>query len=191
MLIQFKESRALEKEHLWIVVYCKLEESHWLLAVPKHGVIHKYFKLLVIRGYLIHFRHLFSIAFIRWKSLMKLHSWVVFIGTYVHIQGKYIELYKRTTEKEHDLGIYVYHNPLFKQMMRIISVSKGLRGQRAGERMSHSPFNWAEFTLSAQHQWQQERFYRLFPITIYRGVVPGAFHNHFYLDQSTLISLLS
>lgn len=47
------------------------------------------------------------------------------------------------------------------------------------------------FHLICQHPWQQDRFYGMLLFTIYRGVVPGAFHDHFYLYQSTLISLLS
>lgn len=45
--------------------------------------------------------------------------------------------------------------------------------------------------LICQYPWQQHWFYELPLLTIYRGVVPGAFHDHFYLYQSTLISLLS
>lgn len=95
------------------------------------------------------------------------------------------------TERGSDLVIY--HYLLFhKKAVKIISVSKRLRGQIAGgEDYFILLSNWAGFTLSAQYQWQQDRFYRLFLFTIYRGVVPGAFHDHFYLHQSTLISLLS
>lgn len=80
---------------------------------------------------------------------------------------------------------------VLQKVVKISSVSKGFRGQSAGgEDYLLLLSNWAGFTLSVQHQWQQERVYRLILFTIYRGVVPGAFHDHFYLHQSTLISLL-
>lgn len=107
-------------------------------------------------------------------------------------ESKYVELSKNP---ERENVLVMYYKDLFqkkKTVLKIISVSKGLRGQiTEGEYYLILLSNWAGFTLSAQHQWQQDRFYRLFLFTIYRGVVPGAFHDHFYLHQSTLISLLS
>lgn len=52
----------------------------------------------------------------------------------------YIELFKRTEEQEHDFS--KCHYPLFrKKEVKIISVSKGFRGQKTeGEQLSHTPF---------------------------------------------------
>lgn len=167
-----------------------IQESGWAKAQFMCG-IHINLKLLV-RGHRLHPRHLFNTASTRGESLKQLHFGVVFTVTYIHKQGKWIYWIIQENNRKRAWFGHRALSFVLKKVVKIITESKGLRGQiTGGEDYLILLSSWAGFTLSAQHQWQQERFYRLFLFTIYRGVVPGAFHDHFYLHQSTLISLLS
>lgn len=142
----------------------------------------------LVGGCHTHLRHLFSIASARWESL-ELHFSAVFAAPYAHKQGKGIHgIIQENRRKTTGFG----HVSLSFVLEKVkIAVSKGPRGQIPGGADYLLLASWAGVTFSAAQERQQGRFSRLFLFTIYRGVVPGAFHDHFYLHQSTLISLLS
>lgn len=86
----------------------KLGESHWVLAAPKYGIIHINLKLLVVRGFLIYPRHLFNIAFSRWKSLKQFNFRVVF---YRHVCSYRREMnilnYTRGQQKKNMIQVHI------------------------------------------------------------------------------------
>lgn len=125
----------------------------------------------------------------------QLHFWFFFFSSSVicsHIREVYILNYSREQKSKNMISANVTILCLEKKRWRSSQCQRDSEDRKQrGNSYLILRFNWAGFTLSTQHQRQQEKFYRLFLFTIYRGVVPGAFHDHFYLHQSTLISLLS
>lgn len=120
-----------------------LNLSGWVLAASKYGIIHINLKLHIVRGYCVHARHFSNITSTRWKSLSNFISDFFFFfqcHMFTYKGSVYIELFKRTEEQEHDFS--KCHYPLFrKKEVKIISVSKGFRGQKTeGEQLSHTPF---------------------------------------------------